>query len=122
MMQIRAFATGEITHRLEVAEAGLRQTEVRQAHRQPELLKQGQQLAMGLSCETVLTKTILEPELHQDTKADLLAMERTMGRRKLGEAVVNGMGRNRATAGATQATHHTGGERAGFGNANPGLS
>ena len=77
---------------------------------------------MGLGCETVLTKTILKPQLHQDTEADLLAVERTMGRRKLGETVVHGMGRHRATAGATQAAHHTGGEPAGFGDAHPGLS
>ena len=120
MMQIGTLAASEATYLLQLTEAGLRQTQIIKADRQAELPQQRQQLAVRLTGKPIATKTLLKAELHKNAESHLLAMENVVASLKLGEAVVNGVGRDRAATGAAKSPHHPGGEGTGFSGAHPG--
>jgi hypothetical protein len=75
---------------------------------------------MRLTCKPVPAQTFLQAKLHKNSETHLLAMENVVTSLQLGEAVVNGMGRDSAATGAAKPPHHPGGESTGFGGAHPG--
>ena len=121
-MQIGTLTAGEATHLLQLTEARLGQTQILKTDGQTKLLQQGQQLAVRLACEPVAAKAFLQAKLHKYSEAHLLAMENVVAGLQLGEAVVNGVGRNGAASGTTQSSHHPCGEGTGFSGAHPGFT
>ena len=101
-MCIRDSTAGEATHLLQLTEAGLRQTQIIKAEGQTKLPQQRQQLAVRLTCKPVAAQTFLQAKLHKNSEAHLLAMQNMVTGLQLGEAVVNGMGRNSAATGTAQ--------------------
>ena len=120
MMQIGTLAAGEATHLLQLTEAGLGQTQIIKTDGQAELPQQRQQLAVRLACKPIAAQAFLQAELHKDAETHLLAMENVVASLKLGEAVMNGVGRNSAATGTAESPHHPGGEGTGFSGAHPG--
>jgi hypothetical protein len=79
-----------------------------------------QQLAAGLARQGVIRQQFFEAQLGQDSKTDFLAMEMASAGRQLGQAVVDGMGRHGAAAGATKTSHQAGGQGTTLGHPHPG--
>ena len=90
-MQIRSSSAGELADLLELVEARVTETKVVQAHRQTQLPKQWQQLAVGLGRKTVATQALLETQLDKDAEADFLAMKHGVASFQLGQSVVHGV-------------------------------
>ena len=121
-MQIGSFAAGEGTHALQVFQAGAPKAEIGQAEGQPQRPEEGEQLAAGLGGELAAADLLLQPQLHQDAEAHLLAMQMAVAGLQLGEAVVHRMGRHGAAAGPADPPDQAGREPTGLRHAHPGLS
>jgi hypothetical protein len=79
-----------------------------------------QQLAAGLARQGVTRQHFFKAQLGQDPKTDFLTMKMASAGRELGQAVMDGMGRHRAAAGATETSHQAGGQGTAFGHPHPG--
>ena len=121
-MQIRSSSAGELADLLELVEARVTETKVVQAHRQTQLPKQWQQLAVGLGRKTVATQALLETQLDKDAEADLLAMKHGVAGFQLGQSVVHGVSCDRSTACSTETTDHSGCQSTGINDSLPGLA
>ena len=119
-MKIGAVTAGEITHLFEITDADCLQSEIFKTNGETQVLEQGQQLTVGLGCQAIGSQSLLQAELNKDAETNFFTMQNVVAGLKLGQAVMHGMGRDRATACATQTAHHTGGECTGFGRACPG--
>ena len=119
-VEIGAFTAGEITDLLKLIDADCRQSEIFEAYGKIEFFEEGQQLTVGLGCQAIGSQSLLQTELNKDTETNFFTMQNVVAGLKLGQAVMHGMGRDRATACTTQTAHHSGGECTGFGRAGPG--
>ena len=118
-MQIRTLATGKDANLLQLTEARLGEAQVIETDRQAQLPQQWQELSMRLRCQAIPAKAFLKAKLHQDAESHLLPMESVMASLKLGETVVDRVGRHRATTGSAETAHNTGGQRTGLRRSNP---
>ena len=119
-MKIGAVTAGEITDLLEITDADCRQSQIGKTNGETQFLEEGQQLTVGLGGQAIASQPLLQTELNKDAETDFFTVQNVVAGLKLGEAVVHGMGRHRATACPAQAAHDTGGECTGFGGAGPG--